>query len=245
MKAWVSIAISLILTGVFSAASWQAMRWRVTELQRRDYALREFYAGENARLGPPKTGERRVVFFGDSLVKNWSMAESFPSRVTVNRGIPGQTTEHLLLRFEQDVVALKPETVVILAGTNDLAERALKVSIQPVLDDYAAMAEIARANGIKVIFFPILPVRYLPSNPISRREPKHIEAVNTWLREFTRARGHGFVDCYSALAAGDGYLRPELSTDGLHLNAAGYRILAEKLQPLLQDGDGLLGMIHD
>lgn len=189
------------------------------------------YREENVKLMPPSPSENRVVFFGDSITENWKLAEYFPGRSFINRGISSQTTSQMLLRFRADVIELKPRVVVILAGTNDLERQAPLESIEA---NIASMAELARAGGIKVVLASVLPVRDIKT--LSGREtpnttlrpPTQIAALNDRLKKYSAEKRSIYLDYFSAMADENGMLRPELSADGLHPNADGY----EAMKPL-------------
>lgn len=186
------------------------------------------YRDENAKLGPPAPGENRVVFFGDSITGNWALADYFPGMPFINRGIHSQTTPQMLARFRADVIELKPRVVVILAGTNDLAEKAPLESIEA---NIASMAEMARAAGIEVVLASLLPVRDIrtfsgretPNTTL--RPPGQIAALNNRLKIYSAEKGFVYLDYFSAMADANGMLKPELSDDGLHPNANGYQAM--------------------
>lgn len=187
------------------------------------------YRDANLSLGPPNAAQPRVVFLGDSITDMWRLNEYFPGRDFVNRGIGGQITGQMLGRFYADVIALKPAAVVILAGTNDIARGVAPETIQHHL---TMMCELAGAHKIKVVLASILPVsdHHKDVNPAyeqtKRRPLPAILEMNRWIRSFCEQRGHVYLDYYPALAGPDGQLAPNLADDGLHPNAAGYRIMA-------------------
>jgi lysophospholipase L1-like esterase len=201
-----------------------------------DYGRLARFAAANAALGPKRAGERRVVFFGDSITDNWSKAGYggfFPGRPYVNRGIGGQTTSQMLVRFRPDVIALRPDAVVILAGTNDIAGNAGPVALESVEQNLANMAELARVHGIRVVLASLLPVsddkRDASGQPITRtqaRPPATLRALNDWLVDYARRHGHVYLDYAKAVSDAAGMLKPELNDDGLHPNAAGYAVMA-------------------
>lgn len=206
------------------------------------------FAAANAALAPPVPGERRAVFFGDSITDNWSKpgyGGFFPGRRYVNRGIGGQTSVQMLLRFRPDVVALRPAAVVILAGTNDIAGNSGPVPVEQVEDNLATMSELAKLHGIKVVLASLLPIaddkQDAAGQPLVRsrqRPPATIRALNEWMAGYARANGHVYLDYHSAVADANGFLKPELNGDGLHPNAAGYAVmapLAEKALALALD----------
>jgi acyl-CoA thioesterase-1 len=201
-----------------------------------DYGRRQRYIAANAALPPARAGERRVVFFGDSITDNWSKAGYggfFPGKPYVNRGIGGQTTAQMLLRFRPDVIRLQPAAVVILAGTNDIAGNAGPATVAEIQDNLASMAELAKQNGIKVVLASVLPVsddkKNAQGQPLVRtgaRPPATIEALNKWLATYAAANGHVVLDYFSAMADAQGRLKSQLNDDGLHPNAAGYAVMA-------------------
>jgi lysophospholipase L1-like esterase len=190
------------------------------------------YREANARAGLPAAGEKRVVFMGDSITDGWIRLspEFFQNHPYLDRGISGQTTPQMLIRFRQDVIALKPKAVVILAGTNDIAGNTGPSTPEMIEDNLMSMVELARANDIKVILASILPAYDFPW----RRglEPaKKIAAMNDWIKAYAARTGVTYLDYYSSMVDDRGGLNPELSADGVHPNKAGYAImepLAEK-----------------
>src|SRR2546427_3001832 len=157
---------------------------------RDDFGELARYRAANASLKPAAPDEKRVVFFGDSITDMWNLAEYFPGKPYINRGIGGQTTPQMLLRFRQDVIALGPKVVVILAGTNDIAGNTGPMSLDDIEANYASMAELASAHHIRVIFSSVLPVHnYTPQslNLYLQRSPKKILELNRWLREYCEA----------------------------------------------------------
>jgi len=195
------------------------------------------YAEANAALPPPKPGERRVVFFGDSITDNWSKAGYggfFPGKPYVNRGIGGQTTAQMLVRFRADVVALRPKVLVILAGTNDVSGNTGIATPESIQNNLASMADIARANRIRVVLASLLPVtdevRGPDGAPIVRtkdRPPEVLVTLNRWIAQYARRNRHVFLDYHAATADEQGRLRAEFTYDGLHPNAAGYAVMAK------------------
>jgi lysophospholipase L1-like esterase len=206
-----------------------------------DFALLSRFAAANAALAPPRAGEKRVVFFGDSITDNWSKAGYggfFPGKPYVNRGIGGQTTAQMLLRFRADVLALKPAVVVILAGTNDVAGNAGPATPEQIQHNLASMAELARVHGVRVVLSSILPVSDDKRDRFGAllkrtegRPPATLRALNSWMADYARQNRHVYLDYFTAMADAQGALRPELNDDGLHPNAKGYAVmgpLAEK-----------------
>lgn len=185
------------------------------------------YRQENAALPAPKPGELRVVFYGNSITEGWAryFPAMFPGKPYIGRGIGGQTTPQMLVRFRHDVVALKPRVVVILAGTNDIAGNTGPSTLEMIQDNLASMAEIARANGIRVVLSSVLPVfdyRWRPGLEPAQK----IVALNRWMQGYARRHGHVYLDYHRAMADERQGMRAELSPDGVHPNEAGYRIMA-------------------
>ncbi len=194
----------------------------------RDFGEQYIYAPADAALPPPSAERPRVVFLGDSITDLWPIAESFPGRDYVNRGIGSQVTAQLLLRFHADVIALKPRVVVILAGVNDVQGFMQAPDQTQIQANYEAMAEMAHAHGIAVVFGSILPVNGLGpqgKDVLAERHPDELRAINRWLKAYASTHGDEYADYYSALADSQGMMRPELTKDGVHPTAAGYAIM--------------------
>ncbi len=193
------------------------------------------YRAANAELPAPAAGEQRVVFFGNSITEGWAkhFATMFPGRPYVGRGISGQTTAQMVLRFRQDVVALKPAAVVILAGTNDIAGNTGPATLEEIESNLAAMTELAQANGIKVLLSSVLPVYDYPWKPGLEPAPK-IVALNAWLRQYAAARGATYVDYHTPMADERQGMKAELAYDGVHPTEAGYRVMAGIVEPLIR-----------
>lgn len=209
----------------------------LTDLMRNDARLRDWanlgrYREANYSLPLPAAGESRVVFMGDSITDFWQQPRFggfFPGKPYVNRGISGQTTSQMLLRFRTDVVNLKPKAVVILAGTNDIAGNTGLIANEVIQGNLASMSEIAQANGIRVVLASVLPVSayHNPSAPQTTTRPMaRILALNEWMKSYAAARGYIYLDYFSATADANGLLREELSSDDLHPNAKGYEVMA-------------------
>ena len=196
-----------------------------------DFGWLAHFKEANAMLAAPKPGENRVVFMGDSITQGWKLDESFPGKTYINRGISGQTTPQMLVRFRQDVIDLKPKVVVILAGINDIAGNTGPMTLEQTEGNIASMAELARANGIRVVLCSVLPAFDFPWAPGLTPAPKVVE-VNTWMKQYAADKGDVYVDYYSAMKDERGGLPPTLSTDGVHPLPAGYAIMA----PLAEAG---------
>jgi lysophospholipase L1-like esterase len=198
-------------------------------------ALRRYHDA-NAKLAAPARNEERVVFMGDSITDSWDDPKYggfFPGKPYIDRGISGQTTPQMLIRFRADVIALKPKVVVILAGTNDIAGNTGPVSLEAIEDNLSSMAEVARANKIRVVLSSVLPIsdydKTKEGKPITRtmqRPPERIKALNDWMRKYAADNDGVYLDYYSAMVDNKGLLKDELSEDGLHPNQKGYEIMA-------------------
>jgi lysophospholipase L1-like esterase len=197
------------------------------ERLRTDWPNLKRYQPANAELTPPRAGERRVVFMGNSITDAWAryFPAMFPGKPYVGRGISGQTTPQMLVRFRQDVVALKPAVVVLLAGTNDIAGNTGPSTLEMIEDNVASMTEIAQANGIRVVLASVLPAFDYPWKPGMEPAPK-IVALNRWIRQYAASHGAVYLDYHTAMRDGRDGLRAELTTDGVHPNEAGYRVMA-------------------
>jgi lysophospholipase L1-like esterase len=175
-----------------------------------------------------------AVFMGDSITDLWQQPRFggfFPGKHYVDRGISAQTTPQMLIRFRPDVIALQPRAVVILAGTNDIAGNTGPMTNEDIQNNLASMAELATANNIRVVLASITPVSAYHAAPnaqpqTTRRPVDRIQAINAWMKAYAAANKHVYLDYYSAMADGAGMLKPELSQDDLHPNAAGYKVMA-------------------
>jgi len=194
-----------------------------------DYGQLSRYRDANEKLGAPAAGENRVVFFGDSITDIWHLDESFPGKPYVNRGIGGQTTSQMLVRFRQDVIDLHPKVVVILAGTNDIAGNTGPISNQDIEANLASLAELAHAHNIKVVYSSVLPVHNYTDKSkdfFAQRPMSRILALNDWLKDYCANNGIIYLDYFPALVDDKGLLKKDLADDGLHPNAAGFKIMA-------------------
>ncbi len=202
-----------------------------------DFAELERYRSANTALQSVKPEIGRVVFFGDSITDFWKLDEAFPGKPYVNRGISGQTTPQMLIRFRPDVIELKPAVVVILAGTNDIAGNTGPMTVEETEANYASIAELARAHDIKLVFSSILPVHnYTPESQefFASRPREKVLALNRWLQDYCAKNGCVYLDYFSALTDQKGLLKKELAEDGLHPNAAGYKIMAPLAEAAIQ-----------
>ena len=197
------------------------------DAQRNDWAGLRRYRNANAALQPPAPGENRVVFYGNSITDGWArfFPTMFPAKPYIGRGISGQTTPQMLVRFRQDVVALQPKAVVILAGTNDIAGNTGPSTLEMIEDNFMSMVQIAKAHHIHVVLSSVLPVYDYPWKPGLEPAPKII-ALNAWMKKYANDVGETYLDYHSVMADSRGGLPPSLASDGVHPNDAGYRIMA-------------------
>ena len=194
-----------------------------------DYGELARYRAANAALKAPAPGEHRVVFFGDSITDIWKLDESFPGKPYINRGISGQTTSQMLVRFRQDVIDLRPKAVVILAGTNDIAGNTGPILNQDIEANLVSMAEWARVHGIRMIVSSILPVNnYTPEaqDLFAQRPIERIIALNSWLKDYCTKNHLTYLNYFSAMVDDKGLLKRDLANDGLHPNKAGFAVMA-------------------
>ena len=197
-----------------------------------DFADMARFRDADRELAPPAPGENRVVFMGDSITEGWDLARSFPGKPYINRGISGQTSPQMLIRFRQDVIDLKPKVVVILAGTNDIAGNTGPMTLRQSEDNLASMAQLARANGIRVVLCSVLPSVRFPWRPQVKNAAPKIADLDQWIKPYAAQHHYVYVDYYSKMKDAVGGLPKNLSHDGVHPLPAGYAIMA----PLAQAG---------
>ncbi len=200
-----------------------------------DWASLARYREANEQLGPPLADEERVVFFGNSITDAWAphFDEMFPGKPYVGRGISGQTTPQMLVRFRQDVINLDPSVVVILAGTNDIAGNTGPSTQAMIEDNLVSMVELARANQIGVVLSSVLPASEYRWRPGLDPGPK-IVALNAWMREYAADEDIVYLDYHSAMTDDRLGLGPDLSSDGVHPNEEGYRLMAPLAEAAIQ-----------
>ena len=224
------------LTGHERMQAWRQSRLSV---YLDDFGELSRYREADAELKPPVSGENRVVFYGDSITDGWKLDEYFNGKSYVNRGISGQTTSQLLLRFRQDVIDLQPKVVIILAGTNDISGNTGPISLQDIEANYATINELARAHNIKVIYSSILPVHEYTEEAgdmFAQRPPERIRELNHWLKNYCASPSNGcvYLDYFADMVDEKGHMRKELSHDGLHPNDAGYAVMARLAEAAIE-----------
>jgi lysophospholipase L1-like esterase len=227
------IAVALLL--LIRPLSAQSSGPTVPELEQRlnryarllgDWAGLTRYGSENTELPKPKPGEQRVVFFGDQITEAWGHGEAFfPGKPYLNRGIAGQTTAQMLVRFRQDVVALTPKAVIVQGGANDIASLLTPGTEALVLDNVRSMTDIAKANGIRVIIASVTPVCDCVTDQTTTRPQGKLIGLNGALRDYAAESGSVFLNYYAALVNGRDF-KAELTVDGLLPNRAGYGVMA-------------------
>ncbi len=215
------LTLNTLLILFFSASSYA-----------QDWANLNRFQKENSELTIPKTGEYRIVFMGNSITENWLKIrpDFFTNKLYINRGISGQTTPQMLLRFRQDVINLKPTAVVILAGINDIAENTGPSSIEMIMDNIISMMELARANDIKVILCSVLPAYDFPWRKGLEPAGKVVK-LNILLKAYANQHNLVYVDYFTSMANESNGLRKELGSDGIHPNITGYLIM----EPLIEN----------
>lgn len=245
------LVLGLLLSAVISAAqspqssptplpeSMECTQAKATvtrlETRLRDWPALGRYRDDNGKVAAPAKNEQRVVFMGDSITDSWDdprYGGFFPGKPYVNRGISGQTTPQMLIRFRPDVIALKPDVVVILAGTNDVAGNTGPMTLEQIEDNLRSMADLARVHRIRVVLASVMPVSDYektadgqPRNQTTRRPPEKIKALNEWMRRYAAENKLTYLDYYSAMIDTNGFLKDELSNDGLHPNEKGYEVM--------------------
>jgi lysophospholipase L1-like esterase len=220
-----------------SGATCPEMASALTAMMRADARLKDWadmarYREANRTLAAAAAGDARVVFMGDSITDGWQQPRYggfFPGKPYVDRGISGQTTPQMLLRFRRDVIDLKPKAVVILAGTNDIAGNTGPMTNEEIQGNLASMSELAHAHNIKVVLSSVTPiseyhVRGVPQT--TARPMERIKALNEWMKSYAASHGDVYLDYFSAMIDDKGLMRAELTEDDLHPNAKGYAIMA-------------------
>lgn len=206
---------------------------RLDQLQ--DWAQLSFYQDENKELLHPTLDENRVVFFGDSITEFWDLLATFSRKPYINRGISGQTTSQMLLRFRSDVISLQPKVVLILGGTNDIAGNTGPMTLEMIENNYASMSDLADANGIRVVFASVLPIHdYDVVKQSELHPPTKIKALNKWLEDYCNRHQLIYLDYYTQLLDSQGMLKAEFSNDGVHPNLQCYQAMAPVAEDAIQ-----------
>jgi acyl-CoA thioesterase I len=242
------LAAAAIAQEPVALPSCDALAAAVNALVRNDARVRDWanlgrYREVNRTVAAPAPTEARVVFMGDSITDAWPQPRYgtfFSGKPYIGRGIGGQTTPQMVLRFRRDVIDLKPKAVVILAGTNDIAGNTGPYTNEDIQGNIETMSELAKVHGIKVVLSSILPVsayHQAPASPMPQtalRPMTRIRAMNDWMKSYATAKGHLYLDYFSAMVDATGHLRTELSDDDLHPNAKGYAIMAPLAEAAIQ-----------
>jgi lysophospholipase L1-like esterase len=236
MKAFVlflcfsSLSVAAQQSTPVNTAAQNLEKWRQSRVSvyMNDFGELGRYRQANAALPAPAAAEQRVVFFGDSITDGWDLTKYFPGKPYVNRGIGGQTTSQMLVRFRQDVIDLKPKVVVILAGTNDIAGNTGPIAIADIEANMASMAELARLHNIRVIISSVTPVHDYTLRAqefFALRPPAAILELNGWLKRYCAENDLLYLDYFGAMVDKQGSMKRELADDGLHPNAEGYAVM--------------------
>ena len=224
----------------------EALQKKVNDMNARleDWAALHRYHDANATIGAPAAGEARVVFMGDSITDMWQEARYggfFPGKPYIDRGISGQTTPQMLVRFRPDVLALQPQVVVILAGTNDIAGNTGPMTLEDTEGNLASMSELAHSHGVRVVLASLTPVAdlTLPDGKkvvqTVRRPPDKILTLNEWIKKYVAEHGDVYLDYFPAMVDEHGFLKSNLTDDGLHPNGAGYAVMAPLAEKAIQE----------
>ena len=239
---FVSAIIILMITGSMVARAQnnepkptpeqqEASKKAAEERFHNDWANLNRFRSENTKIGLPAAGEKRVVFMGNSITEGWSRTDSafFAGKPYVNRGISGQTTPQMLIRFRPDAINLKPSVIVILAGINDIAGNTGPSTLEMIEDNLASMVDLARANGIPVVLSSVLPAFDFPWRTGMQPAEKVVK-LNIWIRKYAENKGCIYLDYFTPMADNRNGLKEELTFDGVHPNLSGYKVM----EPLVE-----------
>ena len=196
------------------------------------------YHPDNERLKNEPVPAGRVVFMGDSITDGWKLAQSFPGKPYVNRGISGQTTPQMLVRMFPDVIDLKPAAMIVLAGTNDIAGNTGPATLKMITENLQGMTELAQAHNIKVVLCSVMPISDYVRKQSPKRPPADILKLNAWIKGYAAKSGAIFADYYAATVDDKGMLKDGFSGDGLHPNAKGYELLVPVAEAAIQKALG-------
>ena len=199
-----------------------------TQAENSDWANLGYYKKRNRELGLTGENEKRIVFMGDSITEEWSnlYPEFFSGKNYINRGIGGQTTPQMLIRFKPDAIDLKPDVIVILAGTNDIAGNTGPSTVRMITDNIFSMAELAKAHEIKVVLASILPVYQYSWADDVLDPPSIVDSVNSKIKEYVENQGLIYLDYYSSMVDDQKGLKLDYTGDGVHPNEAGYKVMS-------------------
>ena len=199
-----------------------------TQAENSDWANLGYYKKRNRELGLPDENEKRIVFMGDSITEEWGnlYPEFFSGKNYINRGIGGQTTPQMLIRFKPDAIDLKPDAIVILAGTNDIAGNTGPSTVRMITDNIFSMAELAKAYDIIVVLASILPVYQYSWADDVLDPPSMIDSLNRKIKEYVENQGLVYLDYYSSMVDDRKGLKLDYTGDGVHPNEAGYKVMS-------------------
>ena len=199
-----------------------------TQAENSDWANLGYYKKRNRELGLPDENEKRIVFMGDSITEEWGnlYPEFFSGKNYINRGIGGQTTPQMLIRFKPDAIDLKPDAIVILAGTNDIAGNTGPSTVRMITDNIFSMAELAKAHEIKVVLASILPVYQYSWADDVLDPPSIVDSINRKIKEYVENQGLVYLDYYSSMVDDRKGLKLDYTGDGVHPNEAGYKVMS-------------------
>ena len=219
----------VLLVFILTSFGFSQSQTQIDSLQKilKDWANLNRYKNENAKLILTYSNKNRIVFMGNSITEEWKrfQPEFFSDNKYINRGISGQTTPQMLIRFRPDVIDLRPTAVVILAGINDIAENTGPSTVKMIAGNIISMAELAESNGIKVIISSILPASGFSWSPIHDPPPK-ILAINTIIKNYAEKNGMTYLDYYSSMVNDQEGLKKEYGLDEVHPNKKGYEIMS-------------------
>jgi len=212
----------------------QKEAWRKAQEEQfhNDWANLGRFREDNKKIGLPAAGEDRIVFMGNSITEGWSRTDPdfFSGKPYINRGISGQTTPQMLIRFKPDVVNIKPSVVVILAGINDIAGNTGPSTLEMIEDNLSSMVEIAQANGVRVVLSSVLPAYDFPWRPGLEPAEKVIK-LNVWIKNFAETHKCVYLDYFTPMSDEKHGLKTEYSQDGVHPTMTGYKIM----EPLVEE----------
>jgi lysophospholipase L1-like esterase len=200
-----------------------------------DWANLARFCNDNLKIGQPAVGEKRVVFIGNSIIEGWIRLDPqfFSGRPYVNRGISGQTTPQMLVRFRSDVINLSPAVIVILAGVNDIAGKTGPSTLEMIEDNIASMVDLAKANGIPVLLSSVLPAIDFPWKRGMQPAEKIVQ-LNVWIKNYAENNGCLYLDYFTPMADEQHGLKTDLTFDGVHPNLAGYKVMEPIVESAIQ-----------